>query len=331
MIQQIFDELYEKIKKVLLPTNKKSAEIQSSSPATPVKTEESVVKTTSPENTTGKVVLPPIKLQKEENINLARGTLTLEQQRELLEERRKVPPLVLFLKYTSLILTIVGVVSFLWIKVDLDETNGYLKFFGIRENTGLKFKNLVQKKSRLESELSSYTTKNQKFQRQIEEKNYSVYTTIIDSIKKEQLVWFDRKKNDGTIIYGLLDSPLHMQDYFNSSAYDDPILSGTGNNVVVKNITANRQGVTFSIEASQLFGKVFSLNTEFVKMMNSFPLFKGGKLEQFSKKKDSEGNDSMGFSLKLSLQSPSEIDTDDQYFSKYDQWLQKNNSLSSIK
>ncbi|MCF7906274.1 hypothetical protein K9L63_03770 [Candidatus Gracilibacteria bacterium] len=327
MLHRIFDAIYEGIKNTLLPSPKSEKEVLPPPVSSAPPVEQNAVPTPPPtvpaQNVpaTRKVVLPS-KTPEKENISLARGTLSLDQQRALLEARRKVPFAISFLKYFSLILTVGGIVAFLWIKGDLDQSNGYLKFFGIRENTGLQFENLSKKKKVLETDVANHTSKIRRFTKQIEEKNYSVHTATIEGIRDQQLRWFDVKNEEGILLYGILDGPLHMQDYFNSRAFDDPLLSGTGNTVTVKNVTANRQEISFSIEASQLFGKIFALNTEFVKMMNSFPLFTGGSLNQFTKKKDDQGNDSMDFSLKLSLQSPADTDPDDEYFSKYDRWVQ---------
>ena len=325
MLQEIFDKVYDAIKEAILP-QKQKAPLPSQSPVVspaataPQKTEAPVLTQAVPTA----VILPVKKAEAPTNVSLARGTLSLEQQRELLEERRKVPLWIMLLKYVSLLLAVGGFVAYLWIKVDMDGANSYLKYFGVRENTGMKFENLNNRIGTLQSENGEFISRIRRFSQQIEEKNYSIHTGTIEKIKSGQFAWFDKKNSDGTIIkYGLLDAPKHMEEYFNSKSFDDPILSGSGNSVSVSDVTADRNSVNFNVKSVHLFGKVFSLDTEFVKMVNSFPIFTNGKLNQFSKKKDTDGNDVMDFGLKLDIQKPDEIDPDDQYFSKYENWFKR--------
>jgi len=327
MLQQIFDELYDKIKEAILP-QKKEPPVVPVIPVVPKSTETKIPQQSGAVPLPTSVILPIKNVENTAGVSLARGTLNLEQQRELLEERRKVPVWILFLKYVSLLLTVGGFVAFIWIKVDMDPANSYLKFFGVRENTGMKFENLNRQIETFTRENGEFSANIQRFTKQIEDKNYSIHTANIEKIRNQELTWFDEKNPDGSILeYGILDAPTHMEEYFNSKSFDDPLLSGTGNNIAVSDVTADRKSVNFSVKSSHLFGRVFSLDTEFVKMINSFPLFKNGELNQFSKKKDTDGNDVMDFGLKLDIQDPNEIDPDDQYFSKYENWFKS--SISS--
>ncbi len=320
MFQEIFDKLYDSIKEALLP-QKQKAPLPPQNPVASISVTETPVSAPS-QAVPAQVILPVKKAEAPANVSLARGTLNLEQQRELLEQRKKVPLWIAFLKYGSLILAVGGFVAFLWIKVDMDSMNSYLKYFGVRENTGMKFENLNRQIDTFSRENGEFVSRIGRFTQQINDKNYSINTATIEKIRSGQSVWFDEKNPDGTILkYGLLDGPKHMEEYFNSKSFDDPILSGSGNSVTISDVTADRNSVNFGVKSVHLFGKVFSLDTEFVKMMNSFPIFKNGKLNQFSKKKDVDGNDIMDFSLKLDIQSPDETDSDDQYFSKYENWF----------
>ena len=92
--------------------------------------------------------------------------------------------------------------------------------------------------------------------------------------------------------------------------------------VDVENISINRSGVTFTAEGSNLFGKIFFLNTEFVEMLNSLPFFKDGVIKSFSRKKSKSGEDSMSFSLQLKMQGSDEIDPADARFSEYLQGIE---------
>ncbi len=315
-MQKIFDQIYEIVKGILLPRLKKD---QSASPS-PTSNTNTGSTNTQNKSLVENVVLPVAKPVG--NPNLAQTILSPEEQRALLSERRKTPLWIHFLKYISLVVIVSGMVSFLWFKIDLEPENKYLSVFGLSENGGLKFENSQKRKSVLERDLSEYSGKITRFSQQLEQKKYSVYTDVINEIKSQQLAWFDRVNSDGTEVYGILDGPARMEAYFNSKAFDHPILSSTGNKVMIEGVAASRDGVDFQVSTSHLFGKVFFLSYEFVKMMNSFPIYKNGELAtSLNKQKDSNGNEGMKFSLKLQIQRPGEIDPEDVLFQKYEKWI----------
>ncbi|MCF7831124.1 hypothetical protein K9M41_03985 [Candidatus Gracilibacteria bacterium] len=309
----MFDELYDKIKKSLMPKAVKELE----------KNKESSLANSTPnlESQKAETLLPTVPKANTDSASLATTRLSTEEKKELHNIRRNVPLTINILKYSSVSLLVISLVVFLWLKFDLEPTNKYLSAVNLSENTGLKFENLSQQEKALTDENRKYDTTIKKLESQLYTKKYSVHSETIQNIKDEQLIWFDQRDNDNKIQYGLLDSPDRMEEYFNSKTFDDSILTGTGNHMVVDNVTANRNEISFSVVGSHLFGKVFFLNTEFVKMMNSFPFLKDGSVNSFSKKKDKEGNDSMSFSLKLKIQRPEETDPYDEYFPEYENWL----------
>jgi len=314
----MFDELYEKIKKGLLPKEAKQV-VQKAT--TPIEKESILPKEDSLEKTT----LPSIP-KSEPTEMLAKTKLSKEEKQELQTSRHSVPIQIIILKYSSVSLLIISLMGFLWLKADLEPTNKYLNAVNLSENIGLRYENLMQQNKILNEENRKYNTRVKKIESQLHSKKYSVHSETIQKIRNEQLIWFDQRDKDGKIQYGLLDSPNRMKEYFNSKTFNNSILTGTGNNLVVDNTTANRNEISFSVTGSHLFGKVFFLNTEFVKMMNSFPFLQDGNIASFSKKKDAEGNDSMNFNLKLKIQGPEDIDPYDRYFSEYENWLLSPNS-----
>ncbi len=309
----MFDELYEKIKKGLLPKEAKQVEQKATSSlekTSILKKDESLEKT----------ILPSVP-KSEPTEMLAKTILSTEEKKELQANRHNVPMHIIVLKYSSVSLLIISLVGFLWLKADLEPKNKYLNAVNLSENIGLKYENLLQQNKILNEENRKYSTTIKKIESQLHTQKYSVHSETIQNIKNEQLIWFDQRDKDAKIQYGLLDSPDRMKEYFNSKTFNNSILTGTGNSLVVDNTTADRNEISFSVTGSHLFGKVFFLNTEFVKMMNSFPFLQDGSLTSFSKKKDAEGNDSMNFSLKLKIQRPEDIDPYDEYFSEYENWL----------
>ncbi len=244
----------------------------------------------------------------------------------LLEKRKKVPGWILLLKYLSLLLLVVGIIGVMWLKADLQEENRYLSIFNATENTRSKNKRLGKMKKQMEQESLEYTGKIARINQQLESKKYSVFTEKIQNIRSEQLNWFDTTDNEGNLIYGILDGPSRAADYFNSKQFDNPILSNTGNDIQVGDVSVTRDGINFSVKGSHLFGKAFFLNTEFIDMINSFPIYKNGSIRSFSKKQNQDGNQSMDFTLKLELQSADEQDPADNTFIRYEKWLKALNT-----
>jgi hypothetical protein len=263
---------------------------------------------------------------KKSNISaLAQNKASLEEQRKLLEERRKIPHWILLLKYLSLFLFFFGGFGYLWLVVDIDPQNSYLSLFGFSENVGLKYESLNRQQKFLEEENQTLAGKIRRIDTQLETKKYSIFTDTIRDIRSNQFLWFDQKDEEGDIQYGILNVIDRMEHYFNSRDFDHLILLGSGNSIEINNVSVSRDDINFSVFGANLFGKVFFLNTEFIKVMNSFPLFQGGEIKSFSKKKDKEGNDAMDFSIKFEIQSPDSEDSDDEYFSTYEDWTTTHN------
>ncbi len=293
----MFDELYNKAKKHLV-TEKQNAPSKDG------------------------VVLPAATSQGG-NTPVAQTTLSAEEQKMLLQKRRQIPGWILFLKYFSLLLIVVGLVGVIWITIDLDKNNSYLEIFNATENTGSKHERLKKMQKKMEQESLGYASKISRIEQQLKTKNYSINTENVQKIRTQQITWFDSFDEKGKIAtYGILHGPKRAAEYFNSRFFENPILSNTGNDIQVDAVSVNRNEISFGVHGAHLFGKAFFLNTEFVALINSFPIYKGGSLSSFSKKLDSNGNQGMDFALKLSRQAPGEVDPADSVFVKYEKWLQ---------
>ena len=98
-------------------------------------------------------------------------------------------------------------------------------------------------------------------------------------------------------------------------------MSGKYTDIQIENIQVSRDGISFSVIGSQILGKIFFLNIEFIEMVNSFPFLKNGKLTQFARQKNEDEYDSMSFSVRLELQENDETDPADERFEEYLTWF----------
>ncbi|MCF7812295.1 hypothetical protein K9M59_01685 [Candidatus Gracilibacteria bacterium] len=324
----MFDSIFEFIKKLVFPASKQdsSSDSKNTGEKTPPKIDQQPPES---QNTTEAKVpqstpiptSPPAPPPTPQNTSspIAQNTISLDEQRRLLEERRRIPGWVLFLKYFSLVLAIITVLGVVWLVVDLDPNNKYLSLFNLQENVGLRHYNLNRQKNLLTEENTALDSKIKRIAFQLENKQYSQFTDVIQEIRNQQLLWFDQQNEvESEIQYGILDSIRRMENYFNSNSIENAVLATSGGNqLIVEDLWATREYVSFGVQGFNLFGKVFFLNTEFVKMMNSFPFFKNGSIRNFAKTKNKEGTDSMSFSLRLEMQTPDEEDPDDDYFTQY--------------
>ncbi len=241
-------------------------------------------------------------------------------------DREHVPFGILILKLISLLLLFTSSFTFVWFSLDLSKSNTILSSFGRPENTEIKFNRLEKQKKFLENENQKLESQIRQFETRIQNKAYFVYTKTINELKGQQYQWFDGFDDDGKEKYGILNGVENIKDYFNSRNYKNSILMA-GNNIEIQNINASREKINFTVTGTSLFGKVFFLNSEFLQILNSFPLYKNGEIRNFIRKKMDNGNDGMTFSLTLDIQKKDEEDPDDSRFSEYENW--KNTSITS--
>ncbi len=254
---------------------------------------------------------------------LPRSKLTKEDKQKLIETQKETRARLLLLKKIATTFLIVSLGWFFWLQMNLSENNSVLSLFGITENLGQKISNIKKNKKKFTLENVTIENNIKNLQKQLESKNYTRYSKEIRDIREKQLQWYDEIDADGNIIFGLTDAVPRMQEFFNDRNYKDEnnILSGKHGDIQIKNLQVSRDGINFSVDGSQILGKVFFLNIEFVEMVNSFPFLKNGKLNQFSRQKNKDDDDSMNFSVKLELQGPDEVDPADKRFHEYLDWL----------
>lgn len=252
-----------------------------------------------------------------------------KSQTDYLSQRKKLPPLTFALKYISIISLVVLFMGYLWLKFDLDHANYYLAVAGVQENTQKKYQRLLMKNTQLKNELATVSGKIKEKKDRIAKKYFFEHHAEITEIKsKQEIQWFDEVNSQGKQVLGVFDSFNRMTRFFSSPSYADiegnaGVIGGrqllSRNSINVTNVTINSSSASFSVESSNIFGKVFFLSSEFIDMMNAFDFFKNGKIFSFSRQ-NLQGQEAMSFTLKLDIQKPGEEDPNDARFQEYIDW-----------
>ena len=227
---------------------------------------------------------------------------------------------VVFLRPLSILAFIISLVGSFYLASDLDPENKYLALFGVSENTQKKYTRFIEQERKLKIENKKLKSSNEDLKKRLDNKNFFTQQSAVDMINGDKLDWVDKRNSEGDIVYGMINSVGRITTYFNSLRYQHPILYA-GNDVKIDEISIDRKTANFNVVLSNIFGKAFFLSTELVDIMNSFPVFKGGDIKNFSKKLNKEGDYEMQFSLKLNIQFPNEKDNDDYRFQEYISWL----------
>lgn len=279
----------------------------------------------NPENQTSGTSLPitqkPIEANKS---GVLPGTLlTQEDKSKASLAKEELNAQVSVIKKFVLIIILLSLAWAGWIKINISETNSVLSLVGVQMNAGQEAAQLKKEAIKAKKERTKIEKEIEKFNQQIENKNYTLYSEEIRTIQKEQIQWFDQVNPDGTIEFGIADAIPRMRDYFNSRTYIDPesIVEGQHAIIDIENLQVSREGVNFSVDSSQILGKIFYLNIEFVEMINSLPFLKNGKIEQFTRQQNQEEDDSMNFNIRLERQLADEEDPADGRFIEYLNWL----------
>lgn len=250
------------------------------------------------------------------------------EQQSLLKERRKVPISILILKIVSLLMMTVMIISLLILEADLHPENRYLQYFGLKENTILKYNFLKKSTKQLTKDNKKNLEEIALLKDKIKNKKFYLYDKQIASIRKEQLQWFDEDQEDG-FTYGIIDSIDRMREYFTSPSYKNKEIQFVLNKIEIQSMSFNRNEASFSIKASNVDGNVFSLTAEFIKMMNSFDFFTGAAVRNFTRQELADGDMGTSFSIKLRIQDELEYDPADEYFEDYLTWEKEKNKTQS--
>lgn len=257
-----------------------------------------------------KSVLPSSILTKE-----AKTQLVLEKKESLRQSQ--------LLKKAAFLFLLLSLGWFFWLQMNLSETNTFLALVGVKQNMGQEIKELKKAKTKVTLEEKKLKKDIDKLDRQLTDKIYTLHAEEVQNVRSEQIQWFDEIDEDGNVIFGMAGAIPRMQEYFNSRSYTDPdqILSGKHSDIEIENLQISRDGISFTVVASQILGKVFFLNIEFIEMVNSFPFLKNGVITQFARQKNTDEDDSMRFSVRLDRQLANEEDPYDARFEEYTSWL----------
>lgn len=292
----------------------------------------SVKKNQAPETTGGSNSVPgtppgaldPGKVKPEES---QADRILNRSQRQNSNEEGKVPPYIKVLKIASITLVIIVLAVSSFLSLDLAEDNKYLGILGYEDNTRTSFEKLKKSQLQLQGEVNKLKQEKSVLEEKISKKIYSENTEIIQSIKDKQITWFDTFDEAGEFQIGLFDLPNHLGEFINEQNLDT-ILGEKRNKILIENITANRNSLSFNFEASNLFGKVFNLTQEFIAFINASPKLEGVSISSFSRSENDLGWDSMTLGVNAKLQAPDSEDPydDEEIYQEFSNWVQSSNT-----
>lgn len=270
----------------------------------------------------------PKKPKKDENTMASQNNpistkLSADERESLRAQRRKSKRLLSLLRKIAILLLVIITGSYFWFQFNLNKDSNPLSVFGVSENLGMKHKHLKQKTRLLESEKMGIDREISRLQHKLENKEFTVFSPEIEKLRSQQLTWFDRVDANGNLEFGMMEAVPRMAKFFNDREYQDDaqIIAGRPGQIEISNVVVDRSGINFNVSGAELFGNVFFLNLEFVKMVNAFPFLKNGELQTFSKRENQEGEPMMEYAVKLEYQTPDEEDPHDALFQKYLDWL----------
>ncbi|MBT3349137.1 hypothetical protein HN954_01020 [bacterium] len=288
------------------------------------------------ENTT--IPTPPTKPQPVENSNTGAQKilgikLSAEQRDALRKKRAQSQKIQNILRKVSVVFLVIAIGSFYWLKLNLNEIKNPLATFGISKNLGMKYRETERSVRILIAAVTKQNQEKDSIKQKLENEEYTVFSPEINVLRDTQLTWFDKTDETGNLEFGMMEAVPRMAEFFNDRAYSDEngIISGRAGQIEVSDIVVDRNGVRFNVSGKELLGNVFYLNLEFVKMVNSFPFLKNGKLNSFSKQEDATDGAKMQYAVKLDYQTADEVDPQDELFSKYLTWLSAKKSAETEK
>lgn len=256
--------------------------------------------------------------------NLGAGMVSRADAQKLKAARKKTPIHILLLKYFSILLSAVTLGAFIFLMADLDPRNSYLSIVGVEQNTMQKAEGLKFEYRDLQEQVTQLDKRIKEHKSRLESQDFFVNRETINQIKESQLPWINEENAQGRIVtFGILDSISGMRDYFNDFNYTDETRILSANTIEIKKFFVTRNSADFTIEGKNLVGNVFFLSTEFIRMMKSFPFFKGDSIKNFTRKVSDDNEESTSFSLKLDIQGKEETDPFDALFENYVKWVNK--------
>lgn len=126
--------------------------------------------------------------------------LTKEEKEEYLRTLKKMPLFTQIMRYVALISLIFTLVWWWWLHMDLDESNTYLSSYGVSQNLQQNYQRMREEKTSLTDSITLKQSKIEKIQKQIEERQYSIYTDRIKELQSQQLTLFDTSDTLGRML-----------------------------------------------------------------------------------------------------------------------------------
>ncbi len=305
-----------------LPNKKNNVGENSQNSEVAQNTAESTLKK-EPENVTPKL----INTQEKNNYGILPTPNISKEERERKKlERQKIAKISCTLKNIFSFILFLSLLAFAFFWLSLSTNNYILSNFNIYENLGQSHQKLVEKNSTLELEIAEVKSETEILEEKIRNKNYTIFSEEIRNIKQDQIVWFDFVNEEKELELGILNGAQKIADYFNDEDYKDEknIISGRHGKVEIKDLSATREKVSFSVKTTQILEKIIYLNIELINALNSLPIYKNGQeINNFSREKNDEGDYQNEFSLSFDVQKSSDNDLSDKHFENYIKWSTK--------
>lgn len=289
--------------------------------------------------------------------NISSMGLTKEDQAALVAKRNEIPFTTKVLKYGSTALFSAMLASLLFLTADLDPNNSYFSIFGLSDNTGSTYTKVSQENTQKKQESSKLADEVAQLQNRMENQIFGNFTDVTESIAAEQRTWFtevkpvtrvdeitDEEVTEDEVIFGLIDMVDYLIAYFEDRSFkttffkakEEGLVTASqsrgrissseallmSNELELKSLAINDNTANISFEASDIYGKVFTLAGEIVDITNSTPIYKGGFVRTFQRQSLDSGDSGVGVSLRLDLQKPDEEDPADGNFKYLRDWLE---------
>lgn len=213
-----------------------------------------------------------------------------------------------------------------------DSQNRILALVGVDENLAqevarfekeiLSQDDEILENTRTSKQLEMYVQEAEKIMSLSENKrNYErlfVHKDAIEIIRLEQKPWEDEVKevvseigtSKTTLIFGILDIPNHLREYFSDESYQHKFLQSQFSKINIKNYSIQQNQITLTLETAYFLGNVFLLSAEIQDLLNSMPFLSEAVIRNYQRKTNQEGEDVMQFTLNISFDNEATKNTD---------------------
>ena len=212
------------------------------------------------------------------------------------------------------------------LKSQLDPKGGLFDLFGFKVETTAQIHQKAKKEiTTLEKDLTKTKREIKDYQSRLDKGSFSDLGFFIKEIEKNKLSFFHDVESytepqspeivEQRPIWGVMDSLKDVEDLFNfprkfgldiASQKDFGLLGN--NRVKISQLQISQESISFGVEVSNGFDKVFSLGVQLVELLNQLPMFSEGEIRNFSRQQNNDLEAKMSFSLQLKLTPGETID-----------------------